>query len=143
MSEEQEELKRILKKLADYLSRRSHSKKELRLKLSKKFSLKLIDQALEKAKRNNWLETEEELSEKLVASLHKKNKSWNYIKNYFYEKDLPLPPYEREKELEKATNLVSRKFGSLKELSFEQKTKLKQFLAYRGFEKTIVDDLFG
>ena len=143
MSEEQIEFKKALKKIADYLSRRSHSEKELTLKLSKIFSVKVIEKALEKAKQNNWLESEKELSEKVVASLHKKNKSWSYIQNYLWKKALPLPPYDKEKELAKAKNILIKKRASLKNLSYEEKTKLKQFLAYRGFERAIVEELLG
>ena len=113
MSEEQIQLKNALKKIADYLSRRSHSEKELVVKLSKTFPLKIIRKALEQAKQNNWLETPQELSEKVMEKLNKKNKSWSYIKNYLYEKDLPLPSYDKEKELIKAKNLL-KKYGSLK-----------------------------
>lgn len=143
MSEDSTELKKALKKMADYLSRRSHSEKELVLKLSKTFSLNVIEKALEKARQNHWLETAQELSEKISSNLHKKNKSWNYIKNYLYERELPLPGYDREKEVKKAKNLLIKKYKSLEKLSSEEKKKLKQFLAYRGFEETVVKDLFG
>ena len=140
MSEEQIQLKNALKKIADYLSRRSHSEKELLTKLSKTFPLEIIKKSLKQAKQNNWLENPQELSEKVMEQLNKKNKSWNYIKNYLYEKALPLPSYDREKELIKAENLL-KKYGSLKNLAFEKKIKLKQFLGYRGFEKEIADEL--
>ena len=139
MAEEQQ-LKKALKKVADYLSRRSHSEKELITKLFKTFPLETIKKALKEAKQKKWLENPQELSEKLVENLHKKNKSWNYIKNYLCEKDLPLPPYNREKESIKAGNLL-KKHGSLKILSPEKKVKLKQFLGCRGFEEEIADEL--
>jgi len=140
MSEEQIQLKKALKKIADYLSRRSHTEKELLIKLSKTFPLEIIKNALKEAKQKKWMESPQELSEKLVENLHKKNKSWNYIKNYFGEKDLPLPLYNREKELIKAKNLL-KKYGLLKNLSSEAKSKIKQFLGYRNFEEEIADEL--
>ena len=143
MSEEQTEFKKALKKMADCLSRRPHSEKELRFKLSKKFSPYIIEQALEKAKQNNWLETEEELSEKIADDLHKKNKSWSYIEGYLHEKGLPIPPYKREKELTKAKNLLIKKQAVLTNLSNEEKMRLKQFLTYRGFERDVVEVLLG
>ncbi len=142
MSEEQALFKKALKKIADSLSRRSHSKKELALKLSKMFSAEIIEKALERAEQNGWLESPQELSQKTANSLHKKNKSWSYIKNYLNTKDLPLPPYDREQELVKAGNLL-KKYGPLKDWPFEKKAKLKQFLSYRGFEEEIADDLLG
>ena len=141
MSEEQIQLKKALKKIADHLSRRSHSEEELRLKLSKTFPVHLVEKALEQAKQNSWLETEKELSEKVVTSLNKKNKSWSYIKNYLCEKKLPLPPYDRETELMKAKNLLVKKCSDFKNSAPEQKIKLKRFLAYRGFEKDIMEEL--
>lgn len=143
MSKEPLELKQALKKIADYLSQRSHSEKELGLKLSKKFPPDVIEQALEKAKQDKWLECPMELSEKVTTQLNEKNKSWSYIKNYLREKDLPTPNYDREKELSKARNLLTKKYVLFKELSYEKKIKMKQFLAYRGFEKSIADELLG
>ena len=143
MSEEQIEFKKALKKMADCLSRRPHSEKELKLKLSKIFSLNVIEQALEKAKQNNWLETEEELSEKIADDLHKKNKSWSYIEGCLHKKGLPIPPYKREKELTKAKNLLIKKQAVLTNLSNEEKMRLKQFLTYRGFERGVVVALLG
>ena len=141
MSDEQLEFKRALKKIADYLSRRAHSEKEIFLKLSKKFSSNIVEQAIKTAKDKCWFEKPEELSSKTVENLHKKNKSWNYIKAYLREKELPLPEYSREKELEKAKKLLLKKQSSLENISFEEKIKLKQFLAYRGFEQEIMREL--
>lgn len=143
MSEEQTELKKALKKIADYLSRRSHSEKELALKLSKTFSLKIIEKALKTAKQNNWLESVQDLSEKVAADLHKKNKGWNYIQTYLCEKGLSPPPYDREKELAKAKILIIKKYKSFKNFSGEEKNKIKQFLFYRGFEEIVVEDILG
>lgn len=136
------EVSQALKTIADCLSRRSHSKKELALKLAQKdFSQEVIDQALEKAEEKKWLEGSEELAQKTLLFLHKKNKSWAYIQAYLKEKDLPLPDYDRVREEEKARNLLMRKRGSLEGLSFEEKVKLKRFLDYRGFEKEVIDSL--
>lgn len=147
MSEENQ----ALKKIADCLSRRSHSEKELLNKLSKKFPLAVARQALEKAKKNQWLESPLELSERTVAELHNKNKSWAYIRTYLKQKDLPLPSFDHERELLKAQNLLLKKQRSLKavssvelrDLPFKEKAKLKQFLSYRGFEKSIADELLN
>ena len=143
MSEDPVEFTKALKKIADHLSRRSHSEKELVLKLSKTFPLNVIEKAIGKAKQNHWLETAQELSEKVSTKLHKKNKSWNYIKNYLCERELPLPDYDREKEVKKAKALLMKKYKSLEKLSSEEKRKLKQFLAYRGFEEAVVQDILG
>ena len=141
MPEDSMPFKKAVKKIADYLSRRSYSEAELRLKLSKTFSLELVEKALQQARQNHWLKDAQELSKEVAENLHKKNKSWSYIKNYLFKKDLPLPPYDREKELVKAESLLTKKEGSLKNLSLEKKRKLQLFLAYRGFEENIVREL--
>ena len=137
------QFKKAVKKIADYLSRRSYSEAELKLKLSKTFSLEIIERALRQAKQNHWLEDAQELSKRVAENLHKKNKSWKYIKNYLFKKDLPLPPYDREKELIKAESLLTKKEASLKNLSLDKKRKLQLFLAYRGFEENIVREILG
>ena len=136
-----EELKKAIKKIADCLSRRSHSEKELKFKLAKKFPSTVIEEALNKAKQNRWLETPQDLAEKTANSLHKKNKSWHYIKAYLQKKGLPPPSYCIKKELIKAERLLIKKQGSLKGLSFEETIKLKKILAYRGFEQNIANKL--
>ena len=141
MSKNKEALQKAVKKLAVYLSHRSHSEKELKVKLSKNFPESIVLQALETAKANHWLETEEELSQKLLRVLDDKNKSWSYIKSYFFKKALPLPAYDREKERDKAKALLFHKFGDLKSLSFKQKMKCRQFLSYRGFEEGLLEEL--
>lgn len=141
MKQNKEQSKRAIKKLADYLSLRSHSEQELRVKLSKHFSEDIVEEALETAKEKHWLEVEEELSKKLLLSLNQKNKSWSYIKSYFSKKGLPLPDYDREGEIDKAKKLLIQKFGDLQSLSFEKKIKCKQFLSYRGFEESLLEDI--
>ena len=143
MLEEEKKLSKALQKVADYLSRRSHSQKELFVKLSKNFSILIVEQALEIAKKKNWLECEDELSQKELVRLNKKNKSWKYIKNQLQKQGLPLPEYNQDKELEKAKNLIFKENQNLKGLSFEKKNKLRQFLAYRGFEAEIIEELFS
>ena len=68
--------------------------------------------------------------------LDKKNKSWAYIKTYLRDKELPLPSYNREKELEKAERLLNK---LLREDSQKTPLQLKRLLANRGFERVIVE----
>ena len=141
MEKNKEKAQKAVKKIADYLGRRSHSEKELQVKLSKHFSEEIVEKALETAKENHWLETEEELSQKLLITLNQKNKSWSYIKSYFFKKGLPIPEYDREKEMEKAKRLLYHNFGDLQNLSFKEKLKCRQFLSYRGFEEELLEEL--
>ncbi|MCZ0933260.1 MAG: hypothetical protein OXJ52_08935 [Oligoflexia bacterium] len=135
MKKEKELLSQALKKIAQYLNFRSHSQKELKQKLSNKFPTTLIEKALNQARQKNWLEDPLELSQKTAERLQEKNKSWGYIQDYLKHKELPLPPYNREKELEKARKLLQKQ-------SFSQKNQLqmKQFLANRSFETDIIDE---
>lgn len=138
--QKEESLKKAVKKIGDYLSHRSHSEKELVDKLKSKFPFDIIEKALEKAKQNNWLEKPEELSLKVLEKLHNKNKSWEYIKSYLKEKSLPLPEYDKDREIEKMKRLVVNKKIDLADTSYKNKMKIKQFLAYRGFESSIIDE---
>ena len=51
------------KKIMDFVARRDHSEKELRKKLSLRCEPKIVDQAIEWAKEQNWLAQPEVLSE--------------------------------------------------------------------------------
>ncbi len=142
MPEKSTDQKKALKKIADLLSRRSHSKKEIVFKLSKKFSSLVIEQALKEAQQKKWIESEKDLCEKVVESLHKKNKSWRYMKNFLFQKGLPIPPYDEDRELEKAKNLLSKKSLTLGQLSDKEKAlRLRNFLFYKGFEEEILRKL--
>ena len=128
-----EQVQQAITKIANHQSRRSHSVKELSFKLSKKFSPEVIDLALTYAKNNKWLELETELCQKELERLNKNNKSWLYIKKHFKKRGLPLPPYHRDTEKQKIKQLLIKKQAFVSD-----KQKLKQFLAYRAFEATLV-----
>ena len=131
-----------LDKIAQYLSRRSHSKKELKQKLSRFFSSSVIEQALAQAEQKKWLENPMEISLKTAKNLHNKKKSWAYIKQYLQQKGLPLPEYDPEKEKEKIKQLLSKKKVGLSS-SFNDRQKLKRFLAYRGFESQLINEILN
>ncbi|MCY4321111.1 MAG: hypothetical protein OXC37_01715 [Bdellovibrionaceae bacterium] len=137
-SKEKKQLNQAIKKISQYLNHRSHSEKELKKKLSKTFSSRIIEKSLEQAKERNWLEPPLELSKKILETLNKKNKSWKYIQSYLMSKELPLPIYSKEKEIEKAQNLIQK---------FSQNShkkpvlQIKQYLANRSFESDIIDEL--
>ena len=134
---DEEDLKLAVKKIAQYLSFRSHSEKELKQKLSKKFSSSVIEKSLEQVRQKKWMEKPLELSQKTVQQLHKKNKSWAYIKAYLKDKELPLPSYNKDKELEKAEILLNK---LLREDSKKTPLQLKRFLANRLFEQDIIKE---
>ena len=129
-------LQKAVGKIANYLSCRSHSEKELRDKLKSHFSSDLIDEALSEAKQKKWLEDPYELTIQVKARLDSKNKSWGYIKKYLQSKGLPLPDYDREKELIKIKNLLIIK--KIDALDYNESLKLKRFLSYRLFEPDLI-----
>lgn len=115
----------------DYLSRRSHSEKELLTKLLKKdFSEEAAKEAIAYARERKWLESPEELAEKVYAEWDKKNKSHNWIIAYLEEKGLPYVSRDPEREIEKATYQLRKKFGSI---STEDHQRAGSNLASKGF----------
>lgn len=132
------------KKVMDFLARRNHSEKELRKKLSEKFSKNelfttdVIDEAIAYAKENNWLGDPEELAVQTADMLHRKNKGIHYINNYLREKGLPAVETDREFEIEKALLLVKNKFDEDYEFSRDEKAKVGRLLTSRGFDSETV-----
>jgi regulatory protein len=123
-------IKSAIDKTMDYVARRDHSEKELRQKLSLRFSSEEIDKAIEFAKQKKWLaSTDDELlvfSLKVAEALHRKKKGINYINNYLKKKGLPPIKKDSERELEKARSLLG-----LKKLQLQ---KAQRFLSSRGFD---------
>jgi len=135
------DLNEVLQKTAQILSQRSHSEKELKQKLSSHFSLNLVEQSIHLAKQKKWLEDPYELSLQTTHQLHTKNKSWTHIKGYLQNKGLPLPEYDKDKELKKAKILFKKKASQFKIISQKEKIKIKRFLAYRLFEESIINEI--
>ena len=129
-------LQKAVGKIANYLSHRPHSEKELRDKLKPHFSSDLIDEALSAAKQKKWLEDPYELAAQVKYRLDNKNKSWGYIKKHLQSRGLPLPDYDKEKEMIKIKNLlIKRKTDGL---DYNESLKLKRFLSYRLFEPDLI-----
>jgi len=115
----------------DYLSRRPHSEKELLEKLLKKgFDRGLALEAIALARERKWLESPEELSEKVYTEWDKKNKSHAWITQYLDEKGLPSPDYDQRREIEKATYQLRKKFGTI---NSENHQRAGSNLASKGF----------
>lgn len=120
----------------DYLARRNHSEKELRQKLSKKYSVSEIDEALEFCRENNWLTPPESLAEQTTNVLHRRKKGFLFIQRYLKQKGLPVPLKNCEIEEEKVRELLERKFKSLPD--FKSRQKAHRFLKSRGFEDEVI-----
>lgn len=142
------------KRLLYYLGIRDFSKKELRRKLLKSYSLENVDLALHWAEENKWLPKEEVIAERLSTYLHQRKKGILSINKTLNEKGLPAVLTDEELEIKKARALVQRKVTSLRtrkkpaepksHSDFEraelkkQKDKCSRFLLSRGFSSTIV-----
>ncbi len=100
--------------MTEYLSRRDHSEKELRTKLSKFYSAEEIQIAIEYGKSRKWIpdtpEEKLEFSKKVADTLRRRGKGINYINKYLKEKGLPSITSDAETELNKAVELIRLKF---------------------------------
>lgn len=131
--ESQTELLKALDSIARYLALRDHSLHELKQKLSRRYEDEIIREALGEAEARGWLGDEQAIAERLAGALARKNKSRRYIEAQLKKRRLPAVTLEATNELEKARELLVRKFGEEK-LSFEDKAKAFRFLRNRGFD---------
>ena len=133
MAETEVEFKRALEVVARCLALRDHSLHELKTKLSRKFEPEMVARVLGVAEARGWLCSEEKVAVQLAAALHRRGKSRGYINGQLRKRKLPAVEMNNDDELEKARDLLVRKFGAEK-LSWEQRTKAYRYLKYRGFE---------
>lgn len=127
------EYAQALDRLTRYLALRDHSRYELKTKLLRRFDAELVDRLMHEAEANGWLVAEDQIAERLVLALERRNKSRRYIEAQLMKRRLPVPRAEEENEIEIIRKLVERKFG-VDKLSFEDKAKAYRFLKYRGFK---------
>lgn len=116
---------------------RDHSLHELKTKLKRRFDESLVDAVVAEAEARGWLSSEEHIAENLVAALERRGKSFAYIQLQLRKRRLPIPAMDSEKEIEKARQLLSKKFGDEK-LNFDEKAKAFRFLKYRGFPDSAI-----
>lgn len=132
---------RIRKKIMDHLARRDHSEKELRTKLREKFEdHEAIEKAISFVKEKNWLGDPQKLAEQMSNMLHRRNKGSRYIQNYLKEKGLPQVSFDDDLELQKAKELVAKKFKTL-DRSRATLMKKSRFLQSRGFNGNIINKI--
>lgn len=122
-------------KAMDYLAIRDHSAYELEKKLTQKeYTPEEIEKALSHVQERGWLLPPDELSERVAEQLHRKNKGYSYILQYLKEKRLPAVDKDYERELEKAQELLSKRFPGLSNPSFTDKKQVARMLKNRGFD---------
>lgn len=137
MAETKAEFNQALDSVARFLAMRDHSLHELKTKLKRRFDESLVDAVVAEAEARGWLSSEEHIAENLVAALERRGKSFAYIQLQLRKRRLPIPAMDSEKEIEKARQLLSKKFGDEK-LNFDEKAKAFRFLKYRGFPDSAI-----
>jgi regulatory protein len=130
----------------NYLSRRSHSKKEIKTKLNqKKFNPKFIEQTLNYLENNGFLN--DNSFARLFAEEKVKTKKWgkNKIKSELIKKgisseiitDVIDKNFDNEVEIERGIELAQKKFNKLLNHEEDQKkirSSIYSFLISRGYD---------
>lgn len=128
--------------LTRLLSIRDHSRRELKQKLSRKYSAEATAEALEWAENHQLLREEAAISQVLSQQLDRQLKSHRQIGAQLMKKGLPPQKANRDLELEKIRRLLGRKFRqevtSGKKFSYEEKIKAYRFLKNRGFSDSLI-----
>ncbi len=132
---------KIRNRIMDHLARRDHSEKELRKKLREKFEdHDAIEKAIEFVKEKNLLCDPKKLAEQMSNMLHRRKKGTRYIQNYLKEKGLPQVSFDDDLELQKAKDLILKKFKS-NDRSKSTLLKISRFLQSRGFTGNIISKI--
>jgi SOS response regulatory protein OraA/RecX len=116
---------------------RDHSERELQTKLGRFFEKPILLEAIEEARRRNYLKPPEDLAQSVTARLLESRKSSGHIRNYLRRKGLPAVPVDRELELANAKDYVERRFGTDPMDGITKKKAARALLA-RGFSQSVV-----
>lgn len=131
----------------DLVAIRNHSELELRKKLATRCEANIVDQAIDWAKGQNWLPSQEVLKDQLAEQMGRKGKGIQKINQKLNELGLDSVKSNAEDELEKAKRLALAKWSceDFQGLSFEEAQKLKaqiiRFLFARGYESSVVSKI--
>ena len=135
----------VYNKALDLVSRREHSRHELRQKLKKRFpeTIPIIEEALDKLVLNNILD-DERFVEMYLNARARKGFGPKKIEMELYSKKVDpmlignaIEGYESW--IENAENVLKKKFNSMKPTDYKSKMKQKQFLFNRGFSTQIIE----
>lgn len=133
-----ERLLRAKNKIIDLLSRRDHSSKELIQKLLRlQFTKEEATAAIAWAQEQRYLRPPGELAESRAASLHRKGKGIAMINRDLHSKGLPSVELDSDLELEKAQDLIARKFAKIDLRDRKNQDKICRSLLTRGFQLSI------
>lgn len=126
-------------KIIDYLHRRDHSEKELRLKLKKfDYSSEEIEAAFVWVKERNYLMDPQELSKRHTERLQRQKKGRKYIQQYLKQKGLPPCAIDTDSELHNAIELAKQIAAKNDTLDRKIREKIGRKLLSRGFTPDIV-----
>ena len=137
----------VYNKALDLVSRREHSRHELRQKLNKRFpeTMPIIEEALDKLVLNNILD-DERFVEMYLNARARKGFGPKKIEMELYSKKVDsmlignaIEAYESWTE--NAENELKKKFKGLKPTDYQSKMKQKQFLFNRGFSTQIIEQI--
>mgnify|MGYP001392704654 CR=1 FL=1 len=135
----------VYNKALDLVSRREHSRHELRQKLNKRFpeTSPIIEEALDKLVLNNILD-DERFVEMYLNARARKGFGPKKIEMELYSKKVDsmlignaIEAYESWAE--NAENELKKKFKGIKPTDYQSKMKQKQFLFNRGFSTQIIE----
>ena len=135
----------VYNKALDLVSRREHSRHELRQKLNKRFpeTMPIIEEALDKLVLNNILD-DERFVEMYLNARARKGFGPKKIEMELYSKKVDsmlignaIEAYESWTE--NAKNELKKKFKGIKPTDYKSKMKQKQFLFNRGFSTQIIE----
>jgi len=135
----------VYNKALDLVSRREHSRHELRQKLNKRFpeTMPIIEEALDKLVLNNILD-DERFVEMYLNARARKGFGPKKIEMELYSKKVDsmligsaIEAYESWTE--NAANELKKKFKGIKPTDYKSKMKQKQFLFNRGFSTQIIE----
>ena len=137
----------VYNKALDLVSRREHSRHELRQKLKKRFpeTIPIIEEALDKLVLNNILD-DERFVEMYLNARARKGFGPKKIEMELYSKKVDsmlignaIEAYESWAE--NAENELKKKFKGIKPTDYQSKMKQKQFLFNRGFSTQIIEQI--
>ena len=129
------EIIQALEVLARALTSRDHSRFELQSKLGGKFSSEIVERAMAEAAAKGWLQPEDEIAARAALVWQRKLKSRGYIESQLIKRGLPVPPLDREHEMQIARKAVEKKFGPIEHLNDQSREQALVYLSHRGFEE--------
>lgn len=145
--EKQEEEAKAYNAALRFLSFRPRSEKEVKDKLSQKFSQNLVEKTISRLKKDKFLDEEEFTKAWIRNRMILKPKGKRFILQELIQKGVPKDlikkilekEYNQDKELLLAHEVAKSKLKYLKDLSQREKyQKMVGFLARRGFDWGVI-----